>query len=110
MSNKYGLPESEVDRVRARDKRCVYCGKEMVKPIRGKSSRDWATIEHLNHIPPWNNPETIAISCGSCNSSRGQKPILEWFETAYCREKGINPTTVSQPVLNYIIAYEGYSG
>lgn len=110
MGNKYGLPEDAVDRVRARDKQCVYCGKDMVKPRRGTSTRDWATIEHLNHLPPWDNPETIAICCGSCNSSRGPKPILEWFASDYCRERGIGPTTVAQPVLDYIRRYEGYDG
>ena len=110
MGNIYGLPEDEVQRVRKRDKTCVYCGKEMVKPVRGTSTSDWAMIEHLNHFPPWDNPETIAIACGSCNSSRGKKPILVWFESGYCREKGINPVTVAQPVLDYIRQHEGYDG
>lgn len=110
MVNKYGLPERDVDRVRARDKQCVYCGKDMVEPVHGTSTRDWATIEHLNHLPPWDNPATIAICCGSCNSSRGPKPILKWFDSAYCRENGIDPSTVAQPVLDYIRQYEGYDG
>jgi len=107
MGNPYGLPEAEVERVRVRDTTCVYCHKEMTKPKRGTSSCDWATIEHLNHLPPWDNPNTIAICCGSCNSSRGKRTVLEWFESAYCKERGINPSTVAPPVLSYIIEYEG---
>lgn len=110
MANKYGLPEDALKRVRARDKRCVYCGADMVQPRQGTSTCNWATIEHLNHLPPWDNPATIAICCGSCNSSRGAKPVLKWFASDYCRDKGIGPTTVARPVLEYIRRYEGYSG
>lgn len=93
-----------------RDTRCVYCGKIMVKPDRTKWFGDWATIEHLNHLPPWDNPDTIAICCGSCNSSRGRRPIVEWFQSEYCIEKGISAATVSQPVLDYIRDFEDFVG
>ena len=81
----------------------------MVTPDSSKWPGDWATIEHLNHLPPWDNPKTIAICCGSCNSSRGKKTILEWFKSTYCVEKNISPATVSQPVLDYIRQYEGFT-
>lgn len=110
MGNKYGLPEQAVERVRERDKLCVYCRKLMAKPNTGSWRGDWATIEHLNHLPPWDNPETIAICCGSCNSSRGNRPILEWFRSEYCRKHGISPSTVSEVVLEYIRKYEGFEG
>ena len=63
---------------------------------------DWATIEHLNYEPPWDDPTTVAICCGSCNSSRGNKPLLEWFNTEYCISRNINEKTVAEPVKNYI--------
>ena len=108
MSNKYGLPEGEIEQVRNRDRKCVYCHKKMTKPSPNTWHGDWATIEHLNHLPPWDNPKTIAICCGSCNSSRGKKTILEWFESTYCRERKISPSTVAKPVLSYIKQFEGF--
>lgn len=108
MSNPYGLPEKDLERVRKRDVRCVYCRKKMVKPSKEAWRGDWATIEHLNHLPPWDNPATIAICCSSCNSSRGNKLITKWFESSFCKEKNISAQTVAKPVLFYIIKYEGY--
>ena len=108
MNSRYGLPKSEIERVRQRDAECVYCHKKMVRPGLDTKRQDWATIEHLNHLPPWNNPRTIAICCCSCNSSRGRRMILEWFKSKYCIKRGINPNTVAQPVFDYIRAYEGY--
>ncbi len=102
MKNKYGLPEEEMGRIRMRDKTCVYCHKAMKKPSAGGLRKDWATIEHLNHLPPWNNPKAVAICCGSCNSSRGKKQLLEWFKSKYCIERGINEDTVSEPVKKYL--------
>lgn len=106
MSNNYGLPEDKVDEVRARDKTCVYCHKSMTDPKDRGSRTDWATIEHLNHLPPWDNPSTIAICCASCNSSRSDKRISDWFKTQYCIERNINLETVAEPVRKYINKYE----
>ena len=108
MSNIYGLPEEKLEQVRRRDTKCVYCHKEMVTPHPDKSYRDWATIEHLNHLPPWDNPNTIAICCGSCNSSRRNKTILDWFKSNYCIERNISVSTVTQPVRDYIMKYENF--
>jgi hypothetical protein len=108
MSNRYRLPEDKVDAVRERDTRCVYCHKEMHKPSASVARASWATIEHFNHLPPWNNPDTIGICCFSCNASRGNKLILDWFRTAYCKERDISPSTVAVPVLEYISRHEGY--
>ena len=106
MKNRYGLPEDDVTLVRKRDRRCVYCRKKMSPPGPAIWQGDWATIEHLNHLPPWDNPETIAICCGSCNSSRGNKPLLKWFESRYCMEHDISLSTVAKPVREYIGRFE----
>jgi hypothetical protein len=106
MKNIYGLPEDKLNEIRARDRNCVYCHKTMIKPIDDNYRKDWATIEHLNHLPPWDNPDTVAICCGSCNSSRSNKKILDWFKTSYCAEKNINYDTVANPVKDYIKNYE----
>ena len=108
MKNRYGLPEDKVDAVRQRDTRCVYCHKKMYKPSASIARKDWATIEHFNHIPPWDDPSTIGICCFSCNASRGNKRIMEWFRTTYCKERNITPAAVAHPVLEYIIRHEGY--
>ena len=106
MQNKYGIPEGRLDKIRERDKACVYCHKTMIDPSNGNRRRDWATIEHLNHLPPWNNPLTVAICCGSCNSSRGNKKLLDWFKILYCTEKNISFNTVADPVRDYIESHE----
>ena len=102
MPNKYGIPEERLKKIRTRDKTCVYCHKVMIDPSISGQRGDWATIEHLNHLPPWNNPDTVAICCGSCNSSRGKKKLLDWFEMPYCTEKNINSETVAEPVKEFI--------
>lgn len=102
MPNLYGIPKQELEKIRARDKVCVYCHKKMLGTTVSDNRREWATIEHLNHLPPWNNPSTVAICCGSCNSSRGQKKLLDWFKTPYCVERSINEKTVAEIVKNYL--------
>jgi hypothetical protein len=102
MKNRYGLPENELKKIRQRDRNCVYCHKRMVNPRESKKRSDWATIEHLNHLPPWDNISTIAICCGSCNSSRGNKKITDWFKSKYCIERNINYDTVADCVKDYI--------
>jgi len=106
MKNKYGLPEDRLEEIRLRDTNCVYCNKSMTNPKNGGFSGNWATIEHLNHLPPWDNPDTVAICCKSCNSSRGAKPVCHWFKTEYCKSKNINIETVSKVVQEYILKYE----
>ena len=108
MANKYGLPEKDLEVIRARDKKCVYCGKGMANPSNGGQRSDWATIEHLNYLPPWNNPETVAICCGGCNSSRGPKKLSDLFKKVYCLERNISEKTVAEPVKNYISSHGEY--
>lgn len=67
---------------------------------------DWYSIEHLNYLPPWNNPKTVTICCWSCNSSRGNKKLMNWFKTQYCLDRNINENTVAEPVRKYIRAIE----
>jgi len=101
-TNRYGLPEQDLDDIRARDRVCVYCRKIMIPPGSEGPRTDWATIEHLNHLPPWDNPRTVAICCWSCNSSRGNRLLGDWFTSAYCRKRGINEATVAEPVVDFL--------
>ena len=74
----------------------------MTDPKDGGSRKNWATIEHLNYQPPWNNPATVAICCGSCNSSRGINKLSDWFKKPYCIERNINEKTVAEVVKKFI--------
>jgi len=78
----------------------------MIESINANCRTDWATIEHLNHLPPWNNPSTVAFCCLSCNASRSNKKLLDWFKKPYCIERNINYATVARPVREYIEKHE----
>jgi 5-methylcytosine-specific restriction endonuclease McrA len=105
MSNRFGIPDQVERRIRARDTRCVYCGK-----LFGADSRcNMPTIEHLNEKPPfyWRDglrERGLAICCGSCNSSRGKRTLEEWFRTGYCTDRDIpiDGSTVAEPVRIYL--------
>jgi hypothetical protein len=52
----------------------------MVPPTSTPDRANWATIEHLDHLPPFpyregQTADDFAIVCGSCNSSRRDKPL-----------------------------------
>jgi hypothetical protein len=88
MANRYGIPQEIESAIRARDVQCVYCHKAMV-PTSSAFRADWATIEHLDHLPPFPYREgqtaaDFAIACGACNSSRGEKPLA-----VFVAERGI---------------------
>ncbi|MCX6773654.1 MAG: hypothetical protein NTY68_01495 [Candidatus Micrarchaeota archaeon] len=107
MGNKFGIPDNELLKIRARDVRCVYCHKNMIYPFISKKQGDCATIEHLNFDGPfyWKKGlkiEDVVICCGSCNSSRGVKLLPDWFRTEYCITKDINEKTVAEPVKEYL--------
>ncbi|MBP6945759.1 MAG: hypothetical protein KBC74_01670 [Candidatus Pacebacteria bacterium] len=102
MKNNYGLPKDELQRIFKRDKICVYCHKKMTDHGAHNKRSNWYTIEHLNYLPPWNNPATVTICCWSCNSSRGNKKIRDWFKTDFCITRDINEDTVAEPVRKYI--------
>jgi hypothetical protein len=106
MSKEYGIPLENMEEIRERDKTCVYCHKIMINHNDDRQRGDWSTIEHLNSSPPWNNPNTVVICCWSCNSSKRDKNLLDWFKTPYCIERNINEETVAEPVLKYIREHE----
>ncbi len=106
MKNNYGLPKDKLKSIFDRDKVCVYCHKQMKEHLKFNNRSDWYTIEHLNYLPPWNNPETVTICCWSCNSSRGNKKIRDWFKTTYCVDRNIKEKTVSKQVQKYLIEVE----
>jgi len=107
MSNKFGIPEKELLKIRVRDKKCVYCHKKLIYPFVKDRQGECATIEHLNFDGPfyWKDGlkiRDIVICCGSCNSSRGVKKLPDWFKTKYCVLRNINENTVADPVKEYL--------
>jgi hypothetical protein len=116
MKTKYGIPQEQLDVIVARDKDCVYCHKAMI-PHDIANRSDSATIEHLNHRADWDSVQDfnsknkpvypiIAMCCWSCNSSRGSKPLLEWFKLNYCKKWNISQYSVSKVVRDYVNKYE----
>ncbi|MFA6273648.1 MAG: hypothetical protein WC662_00625 [Candidatus Paceibacterota bacterium] len=109
MSNKYGISKKDEENIRARDKTCVYCHKEMKKYLGVKGTRmDTATIEHLSNEGPFNKKSLIVICCSACNSSRRNKKLLDWFKIPYCIERNINKNTVAESVWEYIRYVENF--
>lgn len=108
MSNSDNIPEEVEREIRQRDKLCVYCRKKMISPWDKNNRCDSATKEHfregpLNREKPFTEKD-VGICCGSCNSSRREKTLFNWFKTAYCRERKrpINESTVAGPVKKYL--------
>lgn len=98
---KYGISRVDYEKLVGRFKKCVYCQQKLIKRIGSSGSQGRAgTIEHLNHRG--NSGIYVAMCCGSCNSSRGNKPLLKWFKTGYCIEKDITPKQVHAIVRKYI--------
>ncbi|MSR87920.1 MAG: hypothetical protein EXS69_02035 [Candidatus Zambryskibacteria bacterium] len=115
MSNTFGIPEEVEQKIRHRDKVCVYCHKTMIYPCVGINQCDWATIEHFREEGPfywWDGlkEEDLAICCKSCNSSRRRNKLLDWFQKPYCTDpkRNINEKTVAEPVKEYIRKNERY--
>ena len=92
MANRYGIPREIEEAIRARDVQCVYCRKAMV-PTTSARRDDWATIEHLDHLPPFRyrkgqTADDFVIACWRCNCVlRRDKPLEE-----FVAEQGIADT------------------
>ena len=82
--NSYNIPASIEEKIRSRDKKCVYCGKD----FEGDE-----TIENIS-------VENLAICCRVCNASKGQKNISEWLESDYCKSKSITIDSVADVIKN----------
>lgn len=103
----YGIlePEKLVKKILARDKTCIYCHKKMKRYLHTIGTPgDKITIEHLNYKATHGETKDIGLCCGSCNSSRSDQKLSDWFKTSYCKNKKreINKNTVAKPVKEYI--------
>ena len=100
MKSKYGIPGAILAKLRQRDQNCVYCRVPMPDWKDRTNPLHFATIEHL--YPPANDPTWVSWCCNGCNI-RHQKPLREWFKSAYCVERGINEETVA-PIIQAFLA------
>ena len=98
MANKWGIPIEVEEFVKKRDLKCVYCGIEFSNDSR-KTKKTW---EHIINDIRINGKENIAICCGSCNASKGNKKLSDWLKSKYCINKGISINTVAPVVRKHL--------
>lgn len=95
--NECGIPAWLEAEVRRRDGACIYCGVPFLTfPASIGSRKAVATWEHIINDATLINRANIARCCGSCNSSKGAKTLSDWLETSYCKQRGINRSTVAE--------------
>jgi hypothetical protein len=100
MANNWNIPQWLEKEMRARDKRCVYCGVVFTpSAVSKKSAASW---EHIINDAKIITRENIALCCRGCNASKGQKQLSLWLQSNYCKERGISPETVA-PVVKQAI-------
>jgi hypothetical protein len=100
MANRWGIPKNVEELVKQRDLHCVYCGIIFTNPALSFKSR--ATWEHIVNDIRINDPENIALCCGSCNASKGSKQLDAWLLSKYCLTKGISINSVSIVVKEHL--------
>jgi hypothetical protein len=109
LVNRFGIPQEVERRLRQKFKDCAHCRQPMKEHTHEKGCpSDKATIEHLNRKGPfyWREglkEEDLVLCCGSCNSSRGTKRLVDWFQSPYCVQKGITAGTVADEVQRYLL-------
>ncbi len=97
MANRWGIPAPLEQKIRRRDKRCVYCGAFFRADSRRKVS--WEHIDNdENHICE----ENVVLCCKSCNSSKGAKTLSEWLDSPFCEKNKITPSTMSEIIRRYL--------
>ena len=100
MSNRWGIPKEVEDIVLKRDKRCVYCG--IVFDDSNTNRKTQSTWEHIINDIRFNGPDNVALCCGSCNASKGNKDLVDWLESKYCTERGITKDSVAEVVKAFL--------
>lgn len=100
MANRWGIPKNVEELVKKRDLNCVYCGTAFTNSILTHKTRP--TWEHIINDIRINGPENIAICCGSCNASKGNKLLIDWFNSKYCLTKGITKENVASIVKEHL--------
>lgn len=99
MTNRWGIPKEVEQHVKGRDLNCVYCGISFIDTVSTHKTRP--TWEHIINDIRINSIDNIALCCGSCNASKGNKVLEEWIKGRYCKDKGITIQNVADVVKEY---------
>ncbi len=95
----WNIPDALEAEIRARDKNCVYCGVVLLHKLpRGSPRKALATWEHIINDARIVTRENIALCCCSCNSSKGQKVLVDWLRSNYCAKRGIQGGSVAKVI------------
>ena len=94
--NRWNIPAELEKRIINRDKVCVYCGINFLSSK--ESKKQTATWEHITNDMRIITIENISRCCFSCNSSKGAKDLGIWLESAYCKNKNITKSSVSDVI------------
>lgn len=103
MANNWSIPIELEEKIRRRDKLCVYCCVEMKPHFRSKETpSDKATFEHIDNDEFNITEGNICLCCAACNSSKGAKKLVDWLESKYCEERNISRKTVAKVIQEYL--------
>jgi Fe-S oxidoreductase len=100
VANRWGIPIEVEITVLKRDLTCVYCGIPFTESDKNKKTRK--TWEHIVNDVKINGPDNIALCCGSCNASKGNKKLEDWLNSKYCMTKNINNESISDVVKRHL--------
>jgi len=100
MANRWGIPNEIEFIVLNRDLNCVYCGILFTDWDQDKKTRK--TWEHIINDIRINGADNIALCCGSCNASKGNRKLEQWLESKYCLTKNINRESVASVVKKHL--------
>ena len=89
--NSYNIPVNIEQKIRTRDKKCVYCGKEFEND---------KTIEHIDNNIQNISLDNLEIYCCSCNASKDKNNVSEWLKSDYCKTKNIATDSVADVIKN----------
>lgn len=91
--NNWNIPQLLEEKIRNRDKKCVYCGKEF-------DDITYPTWEHIINDENIVTEENIALCCNACNSSKSNKKLSDWLQSKYCKNNHISADTVAAVIKN----------
>jgi hypothetical protein len=100
MAIRWGIPREVEELVKERDSSCVYCGSSFIITTLSRKTRP--TWEHIINDITINGINNIALCCGSCNASKGNRILEDWLDGKYCATKSITKENVAQVVKEYL--------
>lgn len=100
MANPWRIPKTVEEFVKNRDLSCVYCRIPFTNSIFNHKTRP--TWEHIINDIRINGTDNIAICCGSCNASKGNKLLRDWLNGKYCTTKEITKKSVAPVVKKHL--------